>query len=174
MRGSLSVSLASASLPVGTRRVSQVPGASLHAYHALRWTPAVPRKPHQSGFSVSASGSLKPSPTALCSLTGLYQALGRAVSLAVYVFPCVRFNCFVRVKSFESSSTVATLGMSGWLDLTQQGLTPCKKRQAALGALTAGFSRARSEAERVGCKPLLGGPLDWQTVPLKNCDVFSE
>ena len=24
--------------------------------------------------------------------------------------------------------------MSGWLDLTQQGLAPCKKRQAALGA----------------------------------------
>jgi len=26
--------------------------------------------------------------------------------------------------------------MSGWLDLTQQGLSPCKKRQASLGALT--------------------------------------
>ena len=40
-----------------------------------------------------------------------------------------------------TSSTGATLGMSGWLDLTQQGLTPCKKRQASLGALTLGFSR---------------------------------
>jgi len=26
--------------------------------------------------------------------------------------------------------------MSGWLDLPQQGLSPCKKRQASLGALT--------------------------------------
>jgi len=35
-----------------------------------------------------------------------------------------------------TSFTVATLGMSGWLNLTQQGLSPCKKRQASLGALT--------------------------------------
>ena len=28
--------------------------------------------------------------------TGLYQALGSAVSPAVSVVPCVRFNCFVR------------------------------------------------------------------------------
>ena len=67
-------------------------------------------------------------------MTGLSQALGSAVSPAVYVVPCVRFNCFVRL-SF-TSSTVATLGMSGWLDLPQQGLSPCKKRQASLGALT--------------------------------------
>ena len=32
--------------------------------------------------------------------------------------------------------TVATLGRSGWLGHTQQGLSPCKKRQASLGALT--------------------------------------
>src|SRR5213593_4431409 len=67
-------------------------------------------------------------------MTGLSQALGSAVSPAVYVVPCVRFNCFVRL-SF-TSSTVATLGMSGWLDLPQQGLSSCKKRQASLGALT--------------------------------------
>ena len=30
--------------------------------------------------------------------------------------------------------TTATLGMSGWLDLAQQGLSPCKKHQALLGA----------------------------------------
>ncbi len=67
-------------------------------------------------------------------MTGLSQALGSAVSPAGCVVPCVRFNCFVRL-SF-TSSTVATLGMSGWLDLPQQGLSPCKKRQASLGALT--------------------------------------
>jgi hypothetical protein len=35
---------------------------------------------------------------AICiiALTGLSQASGSAVSLAVYVVPCVRFNCFVR------------------------------------------------------------------------------
>ena len=36
----------------------------------------------------------------------------------------------------STSYAVATLGMSGWLDLTQQGLSPCKKRQASLGAPT--------------------------------------
>ena len=35
---------------------------------------------------------------AICiiALTGLYHASESAVSLAVYVVPCVRFNCFVR------------------------------------------------------------------------------
>ena len=42
-----------------------------------------------------------------------------------------------------TSFTGATLGMSGWLDLAQQGLAPCKKRQASLGALTLAVSRAQ-------------------------------
>ena len=50
--------------------------------------------------------------------------------------------------------------MSGWLDLTQQGLSPCKKRQASLGALTPGITRPllplmlRAALMRVGCMPL--------------------
>ena len=42
-----------------------------------------------------------------------------------------------------TSFTGATRGMSGWLDLMQQGLAPCKKRQASLGALTPAVSRAQ-------------------------------
>jgi hypothetical protein len=34
------------------------------------------------------------------------------------------------------SATGATLDTGGWLNLTRQGLTPCKIRQALLGALT--------------------------------------
>jgi hypothetical protein len=45
--------------------------------------------------------------------TRLYQALGSADSLAGYVVPCVRFTCVVRLY-IAASSTVATLGMSGW------------------------------------------------------------
>jgi hypothetical protein len=41
-------------------------------------------------------------------------------------------------RSVRTSFTGATLGRSGWLDLTPQGLAPCKKRQASLGALTPG------------------------------------
>jgi hypothetical protein len=81
----------------GAERISQVPDASLHACHALRWTPADPREPHQGGSSAWASGSLTPSPSALSRLTGLYQAWGIAVSLAADVIPCVRFNYFVRL-----------------------------------------------------------------------------
>src|SRR5262245_6241364 len=137
MRGSVSVSRAQASLPAGTARVSQVPDASRHASRALRWTPADPRDAHQTASSVWASGALTPSPSAFSLLTGLYQAWGSAVSPTGYVVPCVCFNCLVRLY-ISASSTVATLGMSGWLDLTQQGLSPCKKRQASLGALTPG------------------------------------
>ena len=65
----------------------------------------------------------------------LSQASGSADSPTGYVVPCVRFNCLVRLY-IAASSTVATLGMSGWLDLPQPGLPPGKKRQALLGALT--------------------------------------
>jgi len=34
------------------------------------------------------------------------------------------------------SAIGATLGMGGWLNLTQWGLAPHKKHQASLGALT--------------------------------------
>ncbi len=71
-------------------------GASLHAYHALRWTPTDPRRSYQSDLSVLASGAFKPSPSALLPLTGLSQASGSAVSLTVYVVPCVRFTRVVR------------------------------------------------------------------------------
>jgi hypothetical protein len=41
----------------GMPRVSQVPDASLHAYHALKWTPAAPREAHQHASAVEASGA---------------------------------------------------------------------------------------------------------------------
>ena len=59
--------------------------------------------------------------------------------------PCVRFTCLVRLY-ISASSTVATLGMSGWLDLPQPGLPPGKKRQASLGALTPQLTASRQNA----------------------------
>jgi len=48
---------------------------------------------------------------------------------------------------FHLLVAVATLGRSGWLILTPQGLSPCKKRQALLGALTIlALSRERRES----------------------------
>ncbi len=53
----------------------------------------------------------------------------------------------------DTSYIVATLDTSGWLSLTRQGLSPCKKRQAALGALTFGISRLRAVCPQVGLDP---------------------
>ncbi|MFZ2171541.1 MAG: hypothetical protein WAW61_18110, partial [Methylococcaceae bacterium] len=36
----------------------------------------------------------------------------------------------------QRSAGHATLDTGGWLDLARQGLSPCKKRQASLAALT--------------------------------------
>jgi hypothetical protein len=139
--GSLAVCLAtghhSTSTRTGTIRVSQVPGTSLRAYHALRWTPADPRGPYHNGPSVLASAALKAWPSALArdeavsSLRECGLPCGLRASLCTLQLTC---------SAFTSSVAVATLGMSGWLDLTQQGLSPCKKRQASLGALTTAFS----------------------------------
>src|SRR6266480_5952419 len=87
----------------GTSRVSQVLWCfSSHMPRSCP-TPADPRQPHPYGCSVLASGTLKPSPSALLLLTRLYQASETAVSLTAYVIPCVRFNRFVRL--FDSSSS---------------------------------------------------------------------
>ena len=65
-----------ASLWPGSHEVSQVLDASLHAYHALKWTPADPREARQHASSVSASGALKPSPSAVLPLRGCLKLWG--------------------------------------------------------------------------------------------------
>ena len=74
--------------------------------------------------------------------------------------PCVRFNCFVWLST---SYTAATLGMGGWLDLAQQGLSPRKKRQASLGAPAT--KRARIDAQ-VSHQLLQSWTFICSTVPL--------
>ena len=85
-------------LAPGIHEVSHVPDASLHAYHALKWTPADPREAHQKRFLCVGFWSVKAIAICIIALTGLYQALGSAVSPAVYVVPCVRFACVVRLS----------------------------------------------------------------------------
>ena len=53
--GSSFLSFVSAEEPTGSPKFLT---PSLHAYHALRWTPADPREPHQSGSSASASDTV--------------------------------------------------------------------------------------------------------------------
>ena len=62
------------------------------------------------------------------------------------------------------SFITATLGTNGWLDLVRQGLSPCKKRQASLGAPTVcvsggGWERGfaaetgKIQSQKNACKP---------------------
>ncbi len=87
-------------------------------------TPADPRRSHLLrplciGFWFSDT-------IAICfiSFTELYQASQCADTLAVCMILCLRF-------SYVIAFTPARLDMGGWFCLTQQGLAPCKKRQAS-------------------------------------------
>ena len=64
---------------------------------------------------------------------------GAVSSFREYGFPCGLCGslCTLQLScSAFASVTTATLGMNGWLGLVHQGLSPWKKRQALLGALT--------------------------------------
>jgi hypothetical protein len=81
-------------------------------------------------------------PIAVC----IMAAYGAVSSFGECGLPCGLRGALCTLhpcRSACTSFTGATLGMSGGLDLTQQGLTPCKKRQASLGALTLGLRRRR-------------------------------
>src|ERR1035437_9640638 len=121
----------------GTSRVSQVLVVSLNICHALKRTPAEPRNTHHCAFSVWASGSTKPSPSAFGWLspsgliTGLHQASGSAVFLVAYVVPCARFNEVVQqlmqyfVSLFPGSLELLTslLQRQGFLSFDGSPLT---------------------------------------------------
>ena len=72
-----------------TRRISQVPDASLHACHALKWTPADPRGPHQCGPSVWASGTVNTVAICVKRLDGAVSSFGvRGLSCGLHVSLC--------------------------------------------------------------------------------------
>src|SRR3990172_5005784 len=133
--------------PVGSPKFLN---ASLHACHALRWTPADPRGPHQIGPSVLASGTVNTVAICIKRLDGAVSSFGvRGLSCGLPASLCtLQLTCSV----FTSAVAVATLGRSGWLILTPQGLSPCKKRQASLGAPTTQRSAASGTA-RISRQP---------------------
>lgn len=91
--------------------------------------------PHPDGCFMLASGTLKPSPSAI-RISKLYQLSGHAVAPAAYRILCVRFTSFVRQHDTSGSAVGATLDTGGWLALSRPGLSPGKMRQAYLGAIT--------------------------------------
>jgi hypothetical protein len=129
------------------RNLPALPSSRRFSPHIPRssWTPADPRGPHPSGPSVLASGTLTPSPSA-------FSAYGAVSSFRECGLPCGLCGSLCTLQLVRSgsqpSSPAATLGTGGWLGLTRQGLSPCKKRQASLGALTDRCSsRARAKKE---------------------------
>src|SRR5215475_11638077 len=121
--------------------------ASLPACHGLR-TPA--DRPYLAipAGRVLPSGAFKPSasakPCRSCTSTS-----GCAVTPAAYRILCLRFAHLVRRVYHHDSAMDARLDTGGWLALTRQGLAPCKRRQAFLGARTLGVSCCR-KPERSG------------------------
>ena len=117
--------------------------------------PGRPPESHQTDSFARASRKRKRWPPASCKQrfrgctrpqggAGLpYGLHGSLCTLQIF-----RSVCRSRLSSYGS----ATLGTGGWLDLTRQGLAPCKKRQACLGAHVLEAHRAAS-AQRV-CRPV--------------------
>ena len=132
----------------GTTRVSQVPDASLHAYHALRGprqilgdlTNAIPL------CRLLMRENHRHLPACLYGAVSSFRECGLPCGLRGAL--CTLHPC----RSVCTSFTSATRGRSGWLDLTPQGLAPCKKRQASLGALTLALTccRKRKRRRRLG------------------------
>lgn len=74
-------------------------------------------------------------------ISKLYQHFRVRVTPTAYRMLCLRFAHLVRRVYNRDSAMDARLDTGGWLALTRQGLSPCKRRQAYLGAITLGLSR---------------------------------
>ena len=72
-----------------------------------------------------------------------------AVTPAASRIRCRRVAPLIRRVSHRDSAMDARLATRGWLALTRQGLAPCKRRQAFLGAITLRLSCCRKR-ERSG------------------------
>ena len=90
--------------------------------------------------------ALKPSASATSAFSKLYQHFrvrghpyGLQDSLST-----LRPSCS---PCFHGSAMGARLATGGWLALTRQGRSPCKRRQALLGAITLGSGAAGSGSE---------------------------
>ena len=73
------------------------------------------------------------------SFTGSLKSLASLLQRRDFLFSTV-----TSLTDLSLSFITATLGMIGWLGLVQQGLAPCKKRQASLGAHRGRTARYRA------------------------------
>ncbi len=110
---------------------------SLLLKHATLLDSGGPLHTRQSACNILASASLKTSPTTNHHSFGAELLKEGTILPAAYSILCVRFTSLVPcLHNKGTSARRATLDTGGWLSLTRQGLSPCKKRQASLAAPT--------------------------------------
>ena len=103
-------------------------------------TPTGPLGSHHIDPFVLASDFVTPSPPAVMMITRLHR-------LREDGLPCGPQDSLCTLRIFRSFALhcilliSATLDTGGWLDLTRQGLAPCKKCRALLGATTFKWKR---------------------------------
>lgn len=91
--------------------------------------PADSPHPHHGGCFAWTSSTLQLWSVETNLFSGRCQHFRITAIPMAYALLCLRFTCFVRgLKSH--SATGARLDTGGWLDLTRQGLSPCKVHQA--------------------------------------------
>ena len=161
-RGSVTVSRASTSLPSfqQLRNRQGLPSSRRLSPHMPR-SKVDPGRP--SGTSPSRFlrvGFWAVNTIAICFI----RAIGAVSSFRECDLPCGlrgSLGTLHMARSATASSPCATLGTSGWLILTRPGLSPGKRRQASLGALTAlrisgGRSRELARGDDRTLQPLDG------------------
>ena len=100
-----------------------------------------PTPPRPYGGARVAFGSVKTLGVRNCHVEAVPALQGtrlplRPTGCSVYASSIL----FARVETPDSAMD-ARLDTGGWLVLTRQGLSPCKRRQAYLGAITPGIRR---------------------------------
>ena len=114
--------------------ISQVPALSLLTCHGFI-TPLALRNLANMIASHGLRRRYKPRQLELTIFGAIKQHFRSTALPMAYKFLCVRFTCFVHLfmkefkgkgSQFQSSATGATLDTGGWLNLTRQGLSPCK------------------------------------------------
>jgi len=132
----------------GGGRASQVPGASLNACHALGprqslWNLTFAQCSGQAlqgvcDSFVLASAFVKTVANCFFACNGAELLEGGTTPLRPALFSVYASQLlFVSCSSYQfDSASCATLDTGCWLGFARQGLPPCKKRQAALGAQT--------------------------------------
>src|SRR5262245_53101675 len=97
-----------------------------------------PAPPCHVGWTRVAFGSVQTLGVRNKPLRSCTSTAGDANPPAAYRMLCLR--CVHLVHRSHGSAMDARLDTGGWLTLTRQGLSPCKRRQAFLGARTPGLS----------------------------------